>query len=328
MKYQWLLFFISAYFLISSCSDITDIEKRKYRRGYYLKGFSSDNGNDFQLISDSPGTIAIPTERDSVKILTISSKVGDLIDSTEKAKYHLFPYWDEGEFLSAQFVQNADGSILLLGTMKDGTIKKMSFTKAHYDQMALTVFGEKIIETKPTVEIKTKEPGVLTINSIVGDTIDPAENIKYRILPKLEDTYFKSGQFIRKPNGKIVFECQFETGATATYHFSEKKYKRIANNHFSENEDYYNIRKASRNATLAIIYTCFFWLLLIPLIFAAVCAVKAYKYGRLVTTSHPKKEKYPGKTKAQYAVVIGIIGYTIMAIIGVGILFLLASVFL
>lgn len=62
-----------------------------------------------------------------------------MIDSTEKAKYHLFPFWTKEEFRGAYFYRKADSSIVLKGAMKDGSIKTMAYPQADFNNSAYLV---------------------------------------------------------------------------------------------------------------------------------------------------------------------------------------------
>lgn len=115
-----------------------------------------------QLYPDTVFTV------DTSSILTISSKVGDLIDSTEKAKYHLFPYWKAEDFLSAQFIVEPDGKIFIVGQMKDGSIKKMAYSRSSYEQLARMAFDEKIVI--PGSKLKNKQNATKTL-IVVGSVV-------------------------------------------------------------------------------------------------------------------------------------------------------------
>src|SRR3972149_3789596 len=47
------------------------------------------------------------------KVIILSQNVGETIDSSEKGKYYLFPFYKKEEFQSAQFLQMPDSSIVL-----------------------------------------------------------------------------------------------------------------------------------------------------------------------------------------------------------------------
>jgi hypothetical protein len=313
----------------SSCNYFVGIEKNKYSPKNDLKEF--DSPDETKEILNLPQKIKVKSSttyysflstinsksEDTLKVLTISPKVGDVIDSAEKAKYHLFSFWENDKFLSAQFVQQPDSSIFLVGTMKDGTIKKMPYTRAHYDQTAKNVFGETI---SPGINKDTFK--ILTISPLVGDTIDWSERQQYHLFPHLNSNKFSSGTFIQRNDGSIVFSAKMSKGKTKNKRISKRKYNKLANNYFEGNNDYYNARKASLYATLAIIFFLGF-IVIIPLIPAAIFAAKAFTQGRMVTKQHPQKEKYKAKVKATYGVVIGITSFAIEALI---VLFILAII--
>lgn len=118
------------------------------------------------LLLISMGAVA----QDTAQVLTISNKVGDVIDSTEKANYHLFPYWDVKDFQSAQFIQDRDLKIYAVGKMKNGTIKKMPVTQGAYNQLQIKTFDDTSSVKQLTEEEKlTKQrKAIRTGRNIVG----------------------------------------------------------------------------------------------------------------------------------------------------------------
>lgn len=57
--------------------------------------------------------------------ICINWKVGNVIDSAEKVKYRIFPYYSPKEFVSAVFIRNQDSSIVLKTRFKsDSSIEK------------------------------------------------------------------------------------------------------------------------------------------------------------------------------------------------------------
>ncbi len=97
---------------------------------------------DINFIQLSGDTIS---KKDSV--LIISPKVGDFIDSSEKVRYHLFPFWENSKFRSAQFIKKEDGKLYVVGAMRDGTTKVMPYSKSSYERLAETTFREKPTDT-------------------------------------------------------------------------------------------------------------------------------------------------------------------------------------
>ena len=77
---------------------------------------------------------------DSVKTLILSESVGSRIDSLEKQDYRLFPYWKQDKFEYAEICKKDDGTYVLLGKMKSGSIEqiqmKESDIQALRDQVA------------------------------------------------------------------------------------------------------------------------------------------------------------------------------------------------
>ncbi|MBA3972397.1 MAG: hypothetical protein H0X46_09705 [Bacteroidetes bacterium] len=86
------------------------------------------------------------SDEDTIKILTVHPLVGEVIDSTEKIKYQLFDFWDDRNFVSAQFIER-EGKIYLEGIMKDGEIKTVPFTEQNFNktttQIATPVKNER-----------------------------------------------------------------------------------------------------------------------------------------------------------------------------------------
>jgi|GEM_PF-3178854 len=77
--------------------------------------------------------------RDSVHIIVASPAVGPVIDSAEKAQYGVFPFWRKEEFAAAQFILQADSSVVLRGTMKDGAVKTLPLTRRNFLEMAYVI---------------------------------------------------------------------------------------------------------------------------------------------------------------------------------------------
>lgn len=67
-------------------------------------------------------------------IIVLHDTVGESIDSTEKTKYHLFTFWSAKQFNHAEFLMNADSTLSIRGTMKDGAVYIIPCTKKEFDQ--------------------------------------------------------------------------------------------------------------------------------------------------------------------------------------------------
>lgn len=117
----------------------------------------------FVLIISEPGT-----SQDSSKILIVSSKVGELIDSTEKAKYHLFPFYSKAEFQSAQFVQMPDSSIVLKAIMKDGSIKEKRISEKEFLWTKTIIDGGNRQKFYKTSRYSSRKEGLVTENIVIG----------------------------------------------------------------------------------------------------------------------------------------------------------------
>jgi hypothetical protein len=67
--------------------------------------------------------------QETSRIYVLHDSVGESIDQSEKIKYHLFTFWSDTAFDHAEFIMQSDSSILLVGTMKNGTIDERKCTK-------------------------------------------------------------------------------------------------------------------------------------------------------------------------------------------------------
>lgn len=102
-------------------------------------------------------TISKPEEQESGKVIIVSEKVGEEIDSKEKKKYDLFSFYSKKEFHSAKFLEMNDGSIILRAVMKDGSVKDTPLTKEEFASVKKSIdkedfpeeAGEKIAEDLP-----------------------------------------------------------------------------------------------------------------------------------------------------------------------------------
>lgn len=102
-------------------------------------------------------TISKPEEQENGKVIIVSEKVGEEIDSKEKKKYGLFSFYSKKEFQSAQFLEMPNGSIILRAKIKDGRVKDTPFTKEEFASVKNSIdkedvpeeAGEKIAEELP-----------------------------------------------------------------------------------------------------------------------------------------------------------------------------------
>ena len=106
--------------------------------------------------------------QDSSKVLIVSSKVGELIDSTEKAKYHLFPFYSKAEFQSAQFIQMPDSSIVLKAIMKDGSIKNKLISEKEFLWTKTIIDGGNRQKFYKTSQYSPRKEGLITENVVIG----------------------------------------------------------------------------------------------------------------------------------------------------------------
>ena len=72
--------------------------------------------------------------QDAANVYVLHDSVGTTIDQSEKIKYHLFTFWSDSSFDHAEFVMQQDSSIVLIGTMKNGTVQEKKCTKEQMDQ--------------------------------------------------------------------------------------------------------------------------------------------------------------------------------------------------
>lgn len=172
------------------------------------------------LIVISTPKLCYSQNRDSVKVLIVSSKVGKTIDLQEKKKYSILTYIVTATFDSAQFLQFPDSSIIIRIWKKDGKtidrpssnyqflstrellegkseeyVKKIT-AKIDYDSNDTnsvyiitmqdgTILNGKIIEKRKTeIEFETNTLGKITI------PINKIEEIK-----KVDASSFKSGKY-------------------------------------------------------------------------------------------------------------------------------------
>ena len=100
-------------------------------------------------------TMSKPEEKESGKVIIVSEKVGEEIDSKEKKEYDLFPDYSKKQFQSAKFMEMRDGSIILQAVMKDGSVTDVPFTKEKFASVKNSI--EKEDTPKETVEEVAEE---------------------------------------------------------------------------------------------------------------------------------------------------------------------------
>lgn len=71
--------------------------------------------------------------------LSLSSAVGRTIDSAEKVQYGVLTFWPKEEFQSAQFILQRDSTVMIVGTMKDGSVKTVPCTREYVRQTAYVI---------------------------------------------------------------------------------------------------------------------------------------------------------------------------------------------
>lgn len=85
---------------------------------------------------------SIPPAADSlsaIRLVTLHPLVGERIDSTEKIKYHLFPYWKKEDYSSAYITEEPGSGYKITGLMKDGSTKTIPVTAADIKNMHFLV---------------------------------------------------------------------------------------------------------------------------------------------------------------------------------------------
>lgn len=150
--------------------------------------------------------------QDSSKVIIVSPVVGETIDSAEKVTYKIFSYWKKEEFVSAQFIQQANGQLLLVGKMKSGVEKHIGYTKEEFDNVAYSidgrsngggdslvivtmkdgnqVIGKLIKEDGKQISVLTKSMGTMTLDKDKINNID-----------KIREEAMKDGKiWFRNPN--------------------------------------------------------------------------------------------------------------------------------
>jgi len=94
-------------------------------------------------------------------VITLSEKVGEVIDSTEKKQYGLFPYYASKDFESAQLFRMPDSSMVLKAKMKQGTLKEKVVTVDELEMMEI-MLGEISYSDKSSlkdVKAERRSPG-------------------------------------------------------------------------------------------------------------------------------------------------------------------------
>ena len=77
---------------------------------------------------------------DTLRVVVLHDTLGTTIDSAEKATYHLFPFWYASDFHHAEYVMNADSSLSIIGTMKDGGTRVLPCAKQEFTQHRYLVY--------------------------------------------------------------------------------------------------------------------------------------------------------------------------------------------
>jgi hypothetical protein len=69
---------------------------------------------------------------DTLRVVVLHDSVGESIDRSEKIKYHLFPFWSDSAFDHAEIRMKSDSSMIVVGTMTDGTVREVPCTKENF----------------------------------------------------------------------------------------------------------------------------------------------------------------------------------------------------
>ncbi|MBW8050198.1 MAG: hypothetical protein FVQ77_07645 [Cytophagales bacterium] len=89
------------------------------------------------------------------KVIFVSEAVGATIDLSEKMEYYLFPFWDNGKFLSAQFIKLPDGSIILRGIMVDSLTDIVDYSKEDFWLTKNLIEGQTIANARIIITSKS-----------------------------------------------------------------------------------------------------------------------------------------------------------------------------
>lgn len=101
--------------------------------------------------------------QDSLKVLTLSNVIGDVINRKEKIHYNLFPQYSNEKFQSAAFFMKPDSSILLRFTSANGKTGELPYSwdefKLQKIQVEMQVQQEeqKRHENQQTVRRRNRE---------------------------------------------------------------------------------------------------------------------------------------------------------------------------
>lgn len=133
--------------------------------------YNDENSTDDVSIEKSnPDTLP---KKDSFTVLAISPKVGEVIDSLEKAQYKLFPFLKKENYVSARFIQYDDGKIFLIGTMKDSSEKKIAYSPEQIRELVKNYFNEDPKDITEQMIQNTNEKSVGNIIYTGKKTLDP-----------------------------------------------------------------------------------------------------------------------------------------------------------
>src|SRR3989304_8298828 len=322
MKTKLTLVISALALLVASCGSLQSFEKRKYMKGFYVS--VTDNKQQTELLSNNKEekqtevkeTISdtVPDKKNTEQVLVISDKVGNVIDSTEKAKYHLFPYWENKDFQSAQFIQEPDGKIYVVGTMKDGRVKKMPVTQGTYNQLQQKTFGDTSFVKQLTEEEKiakqkkrdnTKRIAIIIITSLLGltEVLLLILLIGFGWLASTSDIIVILSLLIG-----ILFLIALINGA-----FTKKNNNKTAFNKTNSEKDLDDDYEEALLAKKIAIWSIAFMFLFFPVGIAL--AIIAIKKGKKIMNRHGKDENYNGKDEAEFAYRVGRKAFTFLGII-------------
>ena len=120
--------------------------------------------SDFTILPDS--SLEIRTDSalcDSSKLIMLSESLGTSIDSIEKTKYKLFPYWNTTRFELAQICDRGNGQYAVIGKMKDGSIKEMLINEPQLKMLRDQVTRHDANVLKPTIRRVKRLHGYMII---------------------------------------------------------------------------------------------------------------------------------------------------------------------
>ncbi len=168
------------------------------------------------------------------KTILITPKVGNVIDKSEMKKYQLFSNWAMDNFLYAQICDKGNGNYVVLGKMKDGSVKEINYKKSEITHLRNKIEAKdattheielQTLEsiTINTVKDSTKEKPVLlkvlsdsaqliSLSEQTGRIIDAKENSKFNLFPFWNKKNFENAQVYKQDSGRYILIGEMKNG--------------------------------------------------------------------------------------------------------------------